>query len=85
MSETIPGFEALNWFGLLAPSSLPEAAIARIAKDTTEVLKKREIVERFAQEGVEIGGISRESFGAFLAVETIRWAKIIRNRNIKAD
>jgi tripartite-type tricarboxylate transporter receptor subunit TctC len=85
VSETIPGFEALNWFGLLAPSSLPEAAIARIAKDTTEVLKKREIVERFGQEGVEIGGISRESFGAFLAVETIRWAKIIRNRNIKAD
>jgi tripartite-type tricarboxylate transporter receptor subunit TctC len=85
VSETIPGFEAINWFGLLAPSSLPEAAIARIAKDTTEVLKKREIVERFGQEGVEIGGISRESFGAFLAVETIRWAKIIRNRNIKAD
>jgi tripartite-type tricarboxylate transporter receptor subunit TctC len=85
VSETIPGFEAINWFGLLAPSSLPEAAIARIAKDTTEVLKKREIVERFGQEGVEIGGISREAFGAFLAVETIRWAKIIRNRNIKAD
>ncbi len=85
VSETIPGFEAVNWFGLLAPSSMPEVVIARLAKDTTEVLKKREIVERFAQEGVEIGGISRESFGAFLAVETIRWAKIIRNRNIKAD
>jgi tripartite-type tricarboxylate transporter receptor subunit TctC len=85
VSESIPGFEAINWFGLLAPSSLPEDAIARLAKDTAEILKKREIVERFTQEGVEIGGISRESFGAFLAVETIRWAKIIKARNIKAD
>ena len=85
VSESIPGFEAVNWFGLLSPSSLPEDVITRIANDTMQVLKKREIIERFTQEGVEIGGISRESFGAFLAVETIRWAKIIKARNIKAD
>ena len=81
----MPNFEAVNWFGLIAPSSMPDAIVDRIAKDSTEVLKKREIVERFTKEGVEVGGISREAFGAFLAIETIRWAKIIKQRNIKPD
>jgi tripartite-type tricarboxylate transporter receptor subunit TctC len=81
----VANFEALNWFGLIAPSSMPEAAIARISSDTSEILKKREIVERFAKEGVEVGGISRDFFGTFLAVETVKWARIIKARNIKPD
>jgi tripartite-type tricarboxylate transporter receptor subunit TctC len=86
MAESgLPNFESINWFGLIAPSSMPEAAIARVSVDTSAVLKKREIVERFAKEGVEIGGISRDFFGTFLAVETVKWAKIIKARNIKAD
>jgi tripartite-type tricarboxylate transporter receptor subunit TctC len=86
MAESgLPNFESINWFGLIAPSSMPEAAIARVSADTSAVLKKREIVERFAKEGVEVGGISRDFFGTFLAVETVKWAKIIKARNIKAD
>ncbi len=85
VGETIPGFEALNWFGMLAPSSMDDKLLDRIAKDANDVLKRKEVVERFSSEGVEIGGIPREAFGAFLAVETIRWAKIVKARNIKAD
>jgi tripartite-type tricarboxylate transporter receptor subunit TctC len=85
VAETFPGFEALNWFGMLAPSAMDDKLLDRIARDTNEVLKKKEVVERFTSEGVEIGGIPREAFGAYLAVETIRWAKIVRARNIKAD
>jgi tripartite-type tricarboxylate transporter receptor subunit TctC len=81
----LPNFQAVNWFGLLAPSAMPQAALNRIEKDATQLLAKREIVDRFAQEGVEVGGISSQAFGAFLAVETIKWAKIIKVRNIKAD
>jgi tripartite-type tricarboxylate transporter receptor subunit TctC len=85
VAETFPGFEALNWFGMLAPSVMDDKLLDRIARDANEVLKKKDVVERFTSEGVEIGGIPREAFGAFLAVETIRWAKIVRARNIKAD
>jgi tripartite-type tricarboxylate transporter receptor subunit TctC len=85
LAETIPGFEAINWFGLLAPSAMDDKVLDSIARDTNTVLKRKEIVERFTSEGVEIGGISREAFGAYLAVETIRWAKIVRARNIKPD
>jgi tripartite-type tricarboxylate transporter receptor subunit TctC len=85
VSETFPGIETINWFGMLAPSAMDDKLLDRIAKDTNDVLKKKEIVERFTNEGVEIGGIPREAFGAFLAVETIRWAKIVKARNIKPD
>lgn len=86
MAESgVTNFEAVNWFGLFAPSSVPEAVVTRISADTTEALRKRDIVERFAREGVEVGGISREAFGAFLAIETIKWAKIIKARDIKPD
>ena len=85
VAEAFPGFEALNWFGMLAPSAMEDKLLDRIARDANEVLKKKDVVERFTSEGVEIGGIPREAFGAFLAVETIRWARIIRARNIKAD
>jgi tripartite-type tricarboxylate transporter receptor subunit TctC len=83
VSETIPGFQATNWFGLLAPSAMDDRLLDRIAKDANDVLKRKDIVERFSSEGVEIGGIPRDAFGAFLAVETVRWAKIINARNIK--
>jgi tripartite-type tricarboxylate transporter receptor subunit TctC len=85
LSETIPGFEAMNWFGLIAPSAMDDKLLDRIARDANAVLKLKEVVARFSSEGVEIGGIPREAFGAYLAVETIRWAKIIRARNIKPD
>jgi tripartite-type tricarboxylate transporter receptor subunit TctC len=85
VSETIPGFQAINWFGLLAPSGMEDKLLDRIAKDANDVLKRKEVVDRFTSEGVEIGGIPREAFGAFLAVETIRWAKIVKVRNIKPD
>jgi tripartite-type tricarboxylate transporter receptor subunit TctC len=85
VAESFPGFEALNWFGMLAPSAMDDKLLDRIARDANEVLKKKDVVERFTSEGVEIGGIPREAFGAFLAVETIRWAKIVRARSIKAD
>jgi tripartite-type tricarboxylate transporter receptor subunit TctC len=85
VAETFPGFEAMNWFGMLAPSAMDDKLLDRIARDANEVLKRKEVVDRFTSEGVEIGGIPREAFGAFLAVETIRWAKIVKARNIKPD
>ncbi len=85
VAETLPGFEAINWFGMLAPSALDDATVDRIARDVNLVLKNKEVVERFDKEGVEIGAIPREAFAAFLALQAVRWAKIVKSRNIKPD
>lgn len=85
VAESIPGFEAINWFGMLAPSAMDDKLLDQIAKDANQILKMKDVVERFNSEGVEIGGIPREAFGAFLAVETVRWAKIVKARSIKPD
>jgi tripartite-type tricarboxylate transporter receptor subunit TctC len=83
--QGVAQFEVVNWFGMLAPSQLSDSVVDRISKDVSDTLRKRDIIERFSKEGVEVGGISREAFGAFLALETVRWAKIIKARNIKPD
>jgi tripartite-type tricarboxylate transporter receptor subunit TctC len=86
MAESgVPNFETVNWFGLFAPSGVGEPTANKIQADVATVLKRKEIVDRFAKEGVDVGGISRESFGAFVAIETVKWGKIIRSRGIKAD
>jgi tripartite-type tricarboxylate transporter receptor subunit TctC len=78
-------YETVNWWGLFAPSGVGEQVANKIFFDTTRAIKKPEFAERFAKDGIEIGGISRESFGAFLAIEQIKWTKIIKARNIKPD
>lgn len=81
----IAGFETVNWFGMFVPSDMGDALADKVQADVAYVLRKREIIERFGSEGVEVGGISRESFGAFLAIEQLRWNRIIKARNIKPD
>lgn len=85
VADTVPGFDTVNWFGLMAPANLPPAAVARLARDTSDVLKRAEVVEHFKKEGVEVGGIAPEVFSAFLAVESSKWARIIRSRKIQPD
>ncbi len=86
MAESgIAGFELVNWFGLVAPAAMSDTVLDRINADVLTVLRRREIIERFGKEGVEVGGIPREAFGAFLAMETVKWTKIVKARNIKAD
>jgi tripartite-type tricarboxylate transporter receptor subunit TctC len=81
----LPSYETINWWGMLAPSSVGEAIANKIHADVVQVIKTKAYTERFTKEGIEIGAISRESFGAFLAIEQIKWTKVVKARNIKAD
>ncbi len=81
----LTNFEAINWTGLFVPTSAGEGVANQLNAAVATVLRKRDIADKFAKEGVEIGGLGRDAFGAFLAVEQIKWAKIIRARGIKPD
>jgi tripartite-type tricarboxylate transporter receptor subunit TctC len=81
----IAGFETVNWFGMFVPTDMGDALGDKVQANVAYVLRRRELIERFANEGVQVGSISRESFNAFLSVEQIRWSHIIKSRNIKPD
>ncbi len=74
----VKGYEATNWFGLLAPAKTPREAVERLNRAVDGVLRSADFRERFVREGLDAAGGSPESFGAFLREEIDKYAKVIR-------
>ena len=80
-----PSFEATTWYGLVGPSKLPSALAKRMNEDINKVLQMPEVAEKFEQYGAEDGGGSTEKFGNFIKVEAKKWAKVVKDANVKGD
>lgn len=78
LSELLPGFEMVGWFGVVAPAGTPKEAIARMSREVSALLAEKEIAERILTVGpiVEPGG--PEKFAAFLNEERTRWAQVAK-------
>ena len=81
----VPGFEASAWFGLVAPAKTPAPVLAKLGDDVEAILKMPDVVKRFDELGAEPGTVSGPAFGKFLADETAKWTKIIRESGAKVD
>lgn len=84
-SSGLPGFEALQWFGLLAPAGTPRDAVARLNAETAKVLQQPDVRERLQALGIGIAGGAPEQFGSFIASESAKWGKIVRDSGAKVD
>ena len=78
-------FVTANWFGLFAPAKTPPEILDRLHQETARILKRPEIIERFARDAVDVGDLSRAEYAAFIRGEIGKWAKIIRERGIKPE
>lgn len=78
-------FVTVNWFGLFAPAKTPPEILDRLHQETARILKRPEIIERFARDAVDVGDLSRAEYAAFIRGEIGKWAKIIRERGIKPE
>ncbi len=74
----VKGYEATNWFGLLAPAKTPIEVVTRLNLAVDSVVKSAEIRERFSREGLESVGGSAESFGGFLRTEIEKYARVVQ-------
>jgi tripartite-type tricarboxylate transporter receptor subunit TctC len=81
----VPGFEASAWFGLVAPAKTPAPVLAKLEADIDTILKMPDVQKRFDELGAEPGTVSGAAFGKFLADETAKWTKIIRESGAKVD
>ena len=85
IGEYIPGYEMSAWFGVGVPKGTPAEVIDKINKEINAGLADPKMKGRFTDlGGIAIGG-SPADFGALIADETAKWAKVIRAANIKAD
>ncbi len=81
----VPGYEQITWNGLSAPARTPPAVIARLVKEINVILKLPAIRDRFAAEGVEMGGIPPEQLAAIIKNEIVKWAKVTRAAGIQPE
>ena len=81
----VPGYEAYNWWGLLAPAGTPAPMIERLHAAVTEILTSKESAQRFESEGAEAVRMTPAEFGRFVAAETAKWAKVAREAGIRAE
>jgi len=81
----VPGYESLQWYGLLAPAGTPKEILARLHKESVAVLRSSDVAARLASDGAEVVAGSPEEFGAFLRAETQKWARVVKAAGIKPE
>lgn len=82
IAETLPGFENLGWFGLMAPAGTPRAVILKIQRDTAKALQDSAIKTKLEQLGMAATPNTPEQFAKDIKAESQRWAKIVRERHL---
>ena len=85
IAETIAGYEALQWYGLLAPAGTPPDVVSRLNKEVNAALGQREVKERLANDGAEGAGGTADAFAKLIKDELVKWAEVARVANIRAD
>ena len=81
----VPGYEAHNWWGILAPAGTPAPVVEKLHKDLTSVLSSRETEKRFETEGAEVVRMTPAEFGRFISAELVKWSRVAREVGIKAE
>jgi tripartite-type tricarboxylate transporter receptor subunit TctC len=78
----LPGFDAVSWWGLLAPAKTPPDIIARMHAATAKALQDPRVKQNLTEQGVDYVLSSPDEFGKFIAGEVTRWAKVIKANGI---
>jgi tripartite-type tricarboxylate transporter receptor subunit TctC len=81
-AELIPGIENDGWWGLMVPAGTPRDVIERVQKDSARILLSEDFKAKFAQQGMAPVANKPEELAAAIREETVRWAKVIKERGL---
>ncbi|MGH8633114.1 MAG: Bug family tripartite tricarboxylate transporter substrate binding protein [Burkholderiales bacterium] len=81
----VPGFDLSTWWGLVAPAAVNKDVIARLHGETVKVLRQKDVADRIADQGAEVAGSTPAEFAAFIRAEREKYARIVKEANIKLD
>jgi hypothetical protein len=81
----VPGYEAIQWFGLLAPAGTPQAIIDRLQAETAKILETPAMKARLALEGAEPIGNTPAEFSALIKAEMAKWSQVAKAAGIKPE
>ena len=81
----LPGFDALQWFGVYVPAGTPREIVGRLNSEIGKILRMPDVRERFAALGADASGGSPEEFAAFQRAEVAKWTKIVKASGAKIE
>jgi tripartite-type tricarboxylate transporter receptor subunit TctC len=85
VAETLPGYDATSWYGIMAPAGTPAAIVQRVNQELTKILQQADVRTRYAGLGVDPVIQSPEQFAQFITSEQAKWADVIRRSGAKVD
>ncbi len=85
VAETLPGFAAQSWVGMLVPARTPKEIVARLHAEAKKALADPEVRGKLDAQGFDVVGSTPEEFLAFARAESEKWAKVIRDYNIRVE
>ena len=85
LAETLPGFESLAWFGIVAPPRTPGAIVDKVADGVREAIKLADVQKRLAELSAEPMGLTPAETAAFMRDEVERWAAVIRTAHVRPE
>ena len=85
IAETVPGFEYEIWYGLFAPSKTAAALVTKISTDAQRALREPDVIQQLVAQGTEPSPTTPQELTKYIKDDTARWAKIIRERNLKVE
>ena len=85
VAETLPGFEAINWSGIVAPAGTPPATVAKINGVLVRMLRDADVKEKLAREGADPVGSTPEQFTNFVRTEIVKWTRVVKETGATLD
>ncbi len=85
VAETVPGYEANNWWGILAPAGVSPAIVRALETAVKKVVDNPEMQKKFDTQGAEVSYMNSVTYGKYIRAETAKWSKVVRDAGIKAE
>ena len=85
IAETVPGFDAVGWFGVFAPAGTPAPIVQKLSTAIAAFVKQEDVRKQMAVLGVQPVGSTPEAFDKVLRADIVRWAKVVHDSGAKVD
>ncbi len=85
IAETVPGFEVIGWYGMLAPAKTPQPIVARLNSEFVKAMKSPDILDKMAGLGAEAKGSTTEEFAAYIRAETEKMRAAVKASGAKVE
>jgi tripartite-type tricarboxylate transporter receptor subunit TctC len=81
----LPGFEALQWFGIFVPAGTSKDIVTRLNAEIVKIVRLPDIRERLSSLGADVVGNTPEQFAAFQKADAVKWARVVKESGAKIE